>query len=499
MGAEEAWKLGGRRGGRRRRVTAAVISAGLAAASLTGALAAGGLVPAALASAAGQGSAVRHARAAGVAVSAGLEPSDWPAYLDGPRHASYSPSQTAITPSTASALVRKWRFTTGAPYLASPTVAAGAVYVGASSGWFYKLSETTGAVLRKTFIGHQRALTCAANGVTSTATVAADPVSHVLTVYVGGGNGYLYALRASDLKTQWRAVVGIPSRKVNNFYDWSSPTVAHDKVYLGVSSSCDHPLIRGGVLAFRQTSGKRIAQFYAVPAGARNAGGSVWSSIGIGPDGDVYATTGNGPAAKPRLGYSESIIRLGPDTLRVLGSFKVPAKQVTRDGDFGASPVFFGRYVGACNKNGIFYVLDRDSMKLAWWKRVATDADGGGACLATPAYNGTDLFLASSSTMIGKKRFRGSVEERRPSSGALIWRTGMQGGVIGSPTLDGGGVLAAGTYSSAPAGVYLINAATGKIMHKLTEGMAFGESVFAGGELFTADSTGVSAWAPPGG
>jgi hypothetical protein len=35
----------------------------------------------------------------------------------------------------------------------------------------------------------------------------------------------------------------------------------------------------------------------------------------------------------------------------------VPAEQVGNDSDFGASPVVFNKYVGACDKDGIFYLL----------------------------------------------------------------------------------------------------------------------------------------------
>jgi hypothetical protein len=45
-------------------------------------------------------------------------------------------------------------------------------------------------------------------------------------------------------------------------------------------------------------------------------GGAVWSSVAVGPDGDVYATTGNGPLMDVRLGRSESILKFAPDTLK---------------------------------------------------------------------------------------------------------------------------------------------------------------------------------------
>ena len=73
---------------------------------------------------------------------------DWPAYLNGPAHSSYNASETAITPANAASLASRWRFLGIKPtqprqpnrgFLASPTVVGGAVYIGADTGWFYKL------------------------------------------------------------------------------------------------------------------------------------------------------------------------------------------------------------------------------------------------------------------------------------------------------------------------------------------------------------------------
>lgn len=71
---------------------------------------------------------------------------------------------------------------------------------------------------------------------------------------------------------------------------------------------------------------------------------------------------------------------------------------------------------------------------------------------------------------------------------------------LGTPTLDGAGVIAVGTYgvSATPNAVYLLDARTGQILHTLiTGGADFAQSVFAGGWLFTANGNGVYAWGQP--
>ncbi|HTZ92705.1 MAG TPA: PQQ-binding-like beta-propeller repeat protein [Streptosporangiaceae bacterium] len=450
---------------------AIVLGSGLAATAPAGAAAAGRL----------------HANAT-APVSAG-----WPAYLNGPRHSSYAPAQSAITPASAPQLAQLWHHAPGRNYLASPTVADGAVFIGADGGWFYKLGLTSGAVLAKRFLGFQRHKTCGAFGTVDTATVATDPGDHQPTVYIAGADGYLYALNASNLEVKWKSVIAIPSAKVSNYFDWSSPTVANGRIYIGIASNCDQPLVHAGLISYNLATGKKLAEFYTTPKG--DVGGSIWSSVAVAPDGDVFATTGNGPEDHQLLGYSESILKLSP-RLRLLGRFQVPASQVSYDADFGASPVLFGRYVGACDKNGIFYAVRQSTMKLAWDKRVSGASSPVTGCIAAAAYDGHHLFIGGLSVTIRGRSYRGSIQERDPGNGKLVWETGLPDGVIGSPSLDGGGVVAVGTYdiSSAPCATYLVGASDGKILRKLVTGMDFSQSVFADNMLFSANDNGVYAW-----
>ncbi len=112
--------------------------------------------------------------------------------------------------------------------------------------------------------------------------------------------------------------------------------------------------------------------------------------------------------------------------------------------------MFFGSYVGACNKNGVFYVLSQATMRLIWWKRIASASGGTGECDPTPAYNGADLFFGGGKISIEGKQYPGSVQERTPGTGRLVWATPLGGNLYGSPTLDAGGVLAAGTFGGSP-------------------------------------------------
>ena len=131
---------------------------------------------------------------------------NWSAFLGGTTHRSFNAGATAITPATAPGLHRVWSFVPagatmpgqpGPRLFSSPTVFNGRVYIGANTGVFYALSESTGKVIWSRFLGFVTEKTCGARGFTSTATVAPDPKTGAPTVYVAAADGFLYALNAA--------------------------------------------------------------------------------------------------------------------------------------------------------------------------------------------------------------------------------------------------------------------------------------------------------------
>ncbi len=438
---------------------------------------------------------------AAAAPAAAVTPADWPAYLGGPAHDSAS-QDPAITPANAPGLAQKWHF--NIPYVSSPVVADGSVFIGSFAGWFYKIDAVTGLLQQKIFLGFQPKRTCPAFGFASTVTVARDPSTGLDAVYVAAPDGYLYALDEATLVRNWRSPIAVPSTKVNDYFSWSSPTVANGKIYVGISSNCDIPLVRGGIAAFRQTTGKKIAAFYTVAKGA--VGGSVWSSVAVDGSGDVYATTGNGPGLTARYD-TDSILKLSP-SLKFLARFKVPKSEIAADGDFGGSPTLFNTrikgaatsLVGACSKNGLYYALRRSSMKLLWKRRIGASATGKvlAQCQSAAAFDGRWLYMAGPGTIIRGKHYRGSIERMAPATGAIVWQTGLPEGVLTSPAVNAGGVIGVGTYDNGTAAnvTYLVNASTGAILRHLDKGVDFPQAAFADGWVYTAGIAGLFAWGP---
>jgi len=85
------------------------------------------------------------------------------------------------------------------------------------------------------------------------------------------------------------------------------------------------------------------------------------------------------------------------------------------------------------------------------------------------------------------------------TSGTVVWETPLSvGPVIGTPSLDGKGVLAVPIYNSTAGtgAVYLMNAATGSILKTMSDsGPIFAQPVFADGELLVA-GPGLRAYLP---
>jgi len=278
-------------------------------------------------------------------------------------------------------------------------------------------------------------------------------------------------------------VVALPSPTVSDYYNWSSPTVVAGRIYMGVSSACDNPLVRGGLKEYNQATGAVIAFYQTNPGGS--TGPSIWTSAAATSSGaSVFVTTGNGVAGSDAV----SVIRLNPVTLARVGSWQVPASALGPDSDFGSSPTLFsarlnGRtvpLVGACNKNGVYYALRQGNLAAGpvWSFMAGTREPVDTQCDAAAVWDGRDLFVAGNKTVIGGVTYLGSVRSLNPATGSRRWRRGLPGPVVGSPTLDGGGVLAVPTYSSS--GLFLVRAATGSILKNIATGPEFGQPVFAG-------------------
>lgn len=445
---------------------------------------------------------------------------DWTGYEHGPAHSNAQFNDTAITPANVAGLHAVWSFTAakvtkaGAPgpgFDGSPTVANGKVYIGSRTGLFYALDATTGAVAWKKQLDFGSGTICSAKGIIATASVAADPVSGVMTVYAPGAH-FLYALDAATGTQIWKVAIGPATADGSaRWYNYASPTVVGGKIYMGLAANCDNTKIRGGGVQVDQHTGKVLHTFYAVPAGV--VGPSVWSSM-AGDGTSVWMTTGN-PDPSSMLVYDAfSIVRLSATTFAKQEKWTT-STPLADDLDFGSSPTFFSAtlagtatdMIGACNKNGIYYAWKRMSLAAGpvWQRQVgAVGGTGNGACITSAAYDGPSgkLFVAANQTTINGAAVQGSIRALDPATGATVWESALQCLPNGSPTVNATThVVAVPLYSclgSNQPGVSFFDAQTGALLRTITTTKpVFAQPVFANGKVFIADESGVlKAYAP---
>jgi outer membrane protein assembly factor BamB len=449
-----------------------------------------------------------------IATSAPAASDEWNSYLHGAKHSSFNAGATTFTPAASASITANWTFIAAAPtkpdqpgnaFVASPTVFNGVVYIGANTGIFYAIDEASGTELWHRALGYSPHKTCPSRGISSTAAVAADPSrGGQLTVYVAGGNSYLYALRASDGAIVWRSFVVNIGTTENTGYNWASPTVTNGHVYMGISSDCDKPLIRGGIKDFDQSSGALLHTYWSVPKGS--IGASVWTSPAS--DGtSVWTTIGNGDS-----GDSFAMVRLDAATLTHQDSWVVPNTAGT-DLDWGSSPTLFETMlngtltttVGGASKDGKYYAFKAHDLASGpvWSRKLGAPGDEGtlntkGLLLAAAIWDFTDkrLFVASNETTIAGVTVAGSVRELNPATGKVVWATPLSGGpAMGTPSMSAGGVIAAATYNVATPSmnrVYLLDASNGVVVNTIQEDAAiFAQPVFADTHFFIATTSGV--------
>jgi hypothetical protein len=237
----------------------------------------------------------------------------------------------------------------------------------------------------------------------------------------------------------------------------------------------------------------------------------VWSSVAA--DGStVWATTGSAYRPPAEQGDSYSIVQLDGTTLAKEGIWTIPVSARGFDADFGASPTLFTAnlggaptaMVGACNKNGILYAFKAADVSAGpvWQTPIGKGQGGAGAkaCLDAAVWDGSRLFIGGNATTIGGTTYNGSIRELDPDTGAVVWQTGLGGNILGSPSIDGAGVVAASTFDTsagASNATYLIDAATGAILKTLPHSAAFPQPVFAGSDLIVATQhDGVQVYGP---
>src|SRR6478735_8990418 len=275
----------------------------------------------------------------------------WTQRLGDNTHSSRT-ADAGLTASGVATLKEKWRYrpgpcngvTTGAQWFATPVTFKGVVYIGDDYGCLHAIDEATGHVLWTRPNVFVESTSCGQPlGIVSSINVQDDGTGKPV-LYFHAPDGYLYKLRGSDGATIWRSVVMIPSSVLNDVYAWSSPTVAGNKVIVGISSNCDVPFVQGQVRAYDTATGRLLWTHKTIPDGYYGAGD--WYDAAVDGAGDVFVTTGS---------TSDSTAAAHPNTTPGFEQYSI----LKLDGGGVA-------LVGAWNKDGWFRTYRRDNGAFAW-------------------------------------------------------------------------------------------------------------------------------------
>jgi polyvinyl alcohol dehydrogenase (cytochrome) len=412
---------------------------------------------------------------------------------------------TSITPANAPGLVQRWQISVGAPISGQPIVNRGVVYWGDWKGNMHATSLLSGKALWSTSLGTtHKPSGCiyglAVQGVLSTATVG--NLNGRTVLWVGGGSGQLVAVDASNGRIIWHTNL----RTESGDSVWSSPLLYRGSIYVGVASYQGCPDEFGRIVRVNAATGalqKAINFASFLPAKCKGPG--AWSSPSLDPaQNSVFIDTSNDLCESK---YQDGIFNLNSSTLVMNSTWQVPQNQHPADSDFGASPMLFTatingvqrQLVGAENKNGVYYVLDRNDLAAGpvWQYQVESQAtfavglsvfsQNCNNTISTSAWAGlgSPIMVAGVTLNSSGKGCIGTMTALNPGTGQPIWQVPLQGGVEGAVT-EAPGLVVVGAGTD----LEVLSSSTGATLFSYTEPKKKGDTGLYGAPTHWF-------WAPP--
>jgi len=383
------------------------------------------------------------------------------------------------SPAQVGSLSKAWTFTSSTgDFTGTPVVVNGILVAGNNAGWVYGLDAVTGTLLWSRNVGSP------VNG-TAAIDVKAPGGAAVYVPVAQVGGPRLVALSLGSGARRWDTVLtNQPSSSV-----FGSPVYWNGTVYMGTSGpNNDDSTARGSVVAVNERTGRVRWQTFTVPPG--RDGAAVWSTPAIDTaTGRLYVGTGNN-YHQPTTDTEDSIMALDAARGRILGHFQATSNDsfaadnpAGPDFDFGASANLLTApngqpLVGEGQKSGVYWALDRATLKPVWNTTVGPGGVLGGI-LGSTAYDGTRIYGADSLDGAVFALARG---------GSMSWSSLDTGVIHVSPTTVANGVL----YTVDPAGFLTArDPGSGAILAKLPLGApSFGGVSAVGGAIYVAVGTG---------
>ncbi|HKV86612.1 MAG TPA: PQQ-binding-like beta-propeller repeat protein [Candidatus Dormibacteraeota bacterium] len=360
---------------------------------------------------------------------------DWPMYRGDLARDGHPPSAT-LDAAGARRLAAVWHGQLPGAIDGTPAIAGGLVIAASMGGHVAAFRQSSGALTWDT---------------SPLGPISSSPDVDGSRVFVSTLTGHVWALdlgsgvRAWD----WQAPGVQPAL-------WASPAVDHGVVVIGSASPYgDAPLEPGRMFGLDESSGRLIWSICILPGCA--PGDGVWSTPSIDAAGIGYVGVGN-----PADGVLAFDVATGKPVWQV--SLYPDAG---RDLDIGASPVLLrsgGREALAVSSTlGLVAVLDARDGSVIWSAGIVEGSSVHGL-LATPAYDGSLLFVASASPPTGVIALA--------TGGAVDWKHVTDLPVYSSPAVANGVVIFG----------------TGAVFGDLKAGTVMALSASSGATLWTYDA-----------
>jgi len=305
--------------------------------------------------------------------------------------------------SAAAAQSLAWRVQTDGPVIGSPRLAGGRLYIGSGDGALYALDAATGAHRWKYETG---------------GAVDSTPALDGGRLFVTSRAGAVHAVEADTGRPAWVFRTGGERQADQWDHYLSSPAVHGDLVLVGGGD--------GKVYALDQASGR--------PRWSFETGGVVHADPVI-AGGLVYVGSFDGVLYALDLATGALRWRFDTEGEQYFPKGEVPKAVLVRDG-----VVYFG------SRDYNLYALDAASGALLWKRK-----EEGSWVVATPLMTDGDLFFGTSDTH-AFYRVRGD-------GGATVWRLPLNMRVFGSAVAQGDKVY----FGASNGRLYAVSAASGAI------------------------------------
>lgn len=436
-------------------------------------------------------------------------PSEWPSYGHDGKNTRYNPNERIISRDNVAKLVKKWDSAetgvTSSAVTSTPAVVDGVVYFGDWSGKLHAVRAEDGSSVWTTQL--------AASTAGPSAQINNSPFVTSDRVYVGGADNLIYAVDRETGAKVWDPHAQIGDQ--NLVIIWSSPNVADNTLVIGVGSYevfTNGPYsFRGNVVGVDATSGDVNWTTFLTEGNEESGFGvSVWGSAAMDTE-RKWAIIGTGQSyTAPASPHSDAVVALDYTTGELQWSRQFTADDIftiSADGpdhDVGASVVLYeigGRqYVGAGDKGGHFFGLDRETGEILWETELTAGGRTGGV-MASPAVADGVIYVYSNDGITENfgsgGPMAGSAFALDAETGKKLWETKMEPGAFGGIAVANGLMF----FTTLDGVVHALDTEDGSELWNapLLEAKAAGGVTVAGGMVFVGAGWDWVALSPSGG